>query len=124
MMDCYDKEGRPISIEEWGRLKGSDPNYYRVAKTDIGPWVVSTVWLGLDHRYWGEGPPVIFETMVFRKAAWYADRSLPLGEREGMFEQDCVRYCTEEEALAGHEEMVLLIRATTNIESEIDENTS
>jgi hypothetical protein len=27
--------------------------------------VVSTTFLGLDHNFWGEGPPLIFETMVF-----------------------------------------------------------
>lgn len=26
---------------------------------------VSTVFLGLDHRHFGEGPPLIFETMIF-----------------------------------------------------------
>ena len=26
---------------------------------------VSTVFLGLDHRHWGKGPPILFETMVF-----------------------------------------------------------
>jgi hypothetical protein len=27
--------------------------------------VVSTVFLALDHRHFGEGPPILFETMVF-----------------------------------------------------------
>ncbi len=37
-----------------------------VAQTQIrdGAWV-STVFLGLDHRYAGEGPPLVFETMAF-----------------------------------------------------------
>lgn len=26
---------------------------------------VSTVFLGLDHRFGGEGPPILFETMIF-----------------------------------------------------------
>lgn len=26
---------------------------------------VSTVFLGLDHRIWGEGPPLLFETIIF-----------------------------------------------------------
>jgi hypothetical protein len=26
---------------------------------------ISTVFLGLDHRHFGDGPPLLFETMVF-----------------------------------------------------------
>lgn len=35
-----------------------------VALTQVGDKRVSTVFLGLDHRY-GEGPPLLFETMIF-----------------------------------------------------------
>lgn len=50
---------------------------------------VSTVFLGLDHRF-GEGPPLLFETMVFG----------------GPLDQECERYTTWDEAIAGHEVMV------------------
>jgi len=56
-----------------------------------GRWV-STVWLGLDHCF-GDGPPVIFETMVFTT-------------KESLDDLDCKRYSTEAEALAGHAKMV------------------
>lgn len=26
---------------------------------------VSTVFIGVDHRHWGKGPPLLFETMIF-----------------------------------------------------------
>jgi len=49
---------------------------------------VSTVWLGIDHNFSrGEHRPHIFETMVF-------------GDCD--FDQDCVRYSTEQDALEGH----------------------
>jgi len=53
------------------------------------PWGdhVSTVWLGLDHSFGGDGPPLIFETMIF--------------DRRGE-SISCDRYATEVEALAGH----------------------
>lgn len=35
-----------------------------VQQTDVGPYVVSTVFLGIDHQF-GKGPPMLFETMVF-----------------------------------------------------------
>ena len=66
---------------------------------DIG---VSTVFLGLDHQ-WGNGPPLLFETMVFG------------GELDG--EQE--RYSTWEEAIEGHENMCILVQYTiTNSDTE------
>jgi hypothetical protein len=44
-----------------------DVQHKRVNETTLpnGLWV-STVWLGLDHRHDDSGPPLIFESMVFR----------------------------------------------------------
>lgn len=56
-----------------------------IAQDGIGNKCVSTVFLGLDHSYGGEGPK-IFETMVF-------------DEDHG---EDCWRYATWQEALEGH----------------------
>lgn len=102
----YDRLGNPISIERFGRLTQADFDYRRVALDYVGPFVVSTVWLGVDHG-WGHGSaPLIFETMVFTADGW---------ERLGMADmlgRDCERYSTEEQALRGHEEMVTLVRAT------------
>ena len=102
-------EGNEISMEQAGELL-DDHEARRIGLTEIGPYVVSTVFLALDHSF-GEGPPVLFETMVFTKSAWEADRSDP--DRELLLEFDCVRYCTLQEAQNGHVEMCLLVRATT-----------
>jgi hypothetical protein len=104
-VDWYDREGRPLSLEEAGRLF-ADFDYKRVDLTEVGPYVVSTVWMGMDHSFM-EGPPQIFETMVFTSSEW-SDV-----ERIGLQDIDCVRYATESEARAGHQDMVALIRATT-----------
>lgn len=37
----------------------------RVAIDKIGPFIVSTVFLGIDHNHTDEGPPLLFETMIF-----------------------------------------------------------
>jgi hypothetical protein len=61
-----------------------------VGRTEISKDVsVSTVFLGLDHQF-GEGPPLIFETMVFG----------------GPLDQQEERYSTWEEAEAGHKHWV------------------
>jgi hypothetical protein len=38
----------------------------KVKQEHIGPFLVSTVFLGLDHNFF-EGPPILWETMVFLK---------------------------------------------------------
>jgi hypothetical protein len=63
----------------------------RVALTTIGDITVSTVFLGIDHNWSGEGPPVLWETMIF-----------------GMEDEPCWRYSSEKEALEGHEQAVLV----------------
>ena len=87
----YNKQGEEITIEEWGKLI-TDKDYKIIKQEDIknNRWV-STVWLGSDHQF-GEGEPLIFETMVFPKGDWG--------------ELDVRRYTTEEEAIKGHKEMV------------------
>ena len=59
-----------------------------VAKTEIGAIQVSTVFLAIDHNFGGEGRPILFGTMVFGGG----DELDKRGER----------YCTREEAIAGH----------------------
>lgn len=84
----YDRRGRVI--RSWDDLARIEP---RVAR-DVLPTghVVSTVWLGLDHRF-GYGPPLIFETMVFASEDSYM----------GL---ECDRYSTEAAAIEGHARMV------------------
>jgi hypothetical protein len=53
---------------------------------------VSTVFLGIDHQF-GDGPPLLFETMVF-------------GGRLG---DEVWRYSTWDEAVAGHHEAVKMV---------------
>ena len=76
-----------------GAKKLSDMAYKRVAETTLpdGKWV-STVWLGLNHN-WDDGPPLIFETMVFQS-------------RENLETVDQDRYATEDDAIIGHQLMV------------------
>lgn len=50
---------------------------------------VSTVFLSLDHNHWGQGAPVLFETLVFG------------GPHDGRMS----RYCTWDEAERGHKVM-------------------
>lgn len=104
----YDRQGNRISLRQGDALLG-DQEARRVGLTNVGPYVVSTVFLVLDHRY-DDGPPVLFETMVFARDEFEDP------DREGLQDFDSRRYCTEAEAAAGHEETVTLVRATTREE--------
>ncbi len=93
MSKFYDKEGNEISLLEWGNLF-ENKEYKRVSSTHLknGIWV-STIWLGMDHNYFGEGENgiKIFESMAFSPGK--------LGEL------DCVRYSNLKEAINGHVKM-------------------
>jgi hypothetical protein len=97
----YDRDGRPIDVMRWAELFG-DPQYKRVALHWIRGWMVSSVWLGLDHNFFG-GTPLIFETMVF-----------PPGDeadRHGVWSENYQeRYPSEAAALAGHDRALAWIR--------------
>lgn len=83
----YDRDGRPLGSHEWAALH-ADRGYRILAQHHAGGWLCSTVWLGIDHSF-GDGPPLIFETMVFAPWDYHADRY-------------CERYATEAQAWHGH----------------------
>jgi hypothetical protein len=64
----------------------------RVAETVRDKVRVSTVFLGLDHRWMGDGPPLTFETMIF-------------GGRHNHYQD---RYSSWDDALLGHRRACLL----------------
>ena len=100
----YDRQGKPMDLMDWAQHI-EDREYSVVAQHWIRGWMVSTVWLGLDHSFsYIEGtPPVIFETMVF-----------PPGDEAGAHgirsEDYCERYSTEEAAQAGHDRALSWVR--------------
>ena len=88
------KEIKEVDLMEWAMQ--FDTSDRHVTQDEIADGVkVSTVFLGLDHRY-GDGPPLLFETLVFN------------GELDG----EMVRYSTWDEAEIGHKEMVERVRLT------------
>jgi hypothetical protein len=56
----------PVAVDllTWARWFEGNLETRRIGDTKIGKTRVSTVFLGLDHNYWG-GDPLLFETMVF-----------------------------------------------------------
>lgn len=93
----YDREGNVYNLDLRDpvdrRLAAwlQKPDYRRVGWDEVGEVHVSTALLPFDHA--GDGPPVIFETMIFG------------GDLDG----ECWRYCTEAEAVAGHANALALV---------------
>jgi hypothetical protein len=90
-------EGIPVpepDLLKWGKWF-EDISNRRVALTNIGVVRVSTVFLGMDHNFSREGPPVLYETLV----------------ENGALDDRMERYCTREDALRGHFEIVRLVLA-------------
>jgi len=76
-----DRSGAPISARRFAELY-EDVDYRIVARTDAGPYTVTTAWLGIDQ---GGGPdaPLWFGTIV---------------SRDGVFDDDYERFAGTESA--------------------------
>ena len=78
-------------LAEWGRMFEMSGDRRRVAldvieQPELDPVKVSTVFLGIDHNWHDDGPPLLFESLVFG----------------GPLDGDMYRYSTWDEAAAGH----------------------
>lgn len=70
----------------------------KIVKQEIvDGYLVSTVYIGLDHRFSDDGPPLIYETMIFT----------PDGSPVGAY---CERYHSRLAAKAGHERAVTRVK--------------
>lgn len=92
-----DKTTRPCTVDEWAEqlTKMNIDDTKHIGLEDINGLVVSTVWMGLDHRHFESylGSPLIFETMVFPDA-------------HNLSEIYCERYSTWQEAVEGHQRAI------------------
>ena len=90
-----DKNHNPVPCNdgEYPKKEQSNEAQWRVGNDMIGDVQVSTVFLGLDHRF-GDGTPILFETMIFG------------GEHDEYQE----RYETWDEALEGHKRAIEMVK--------------
>lgn len=74
-------------VVEWARFY-EDFSNRNVKQDEVGNILVSTVFLGIDHNFFGKGPPLLFETMLLSKTT-----------STGNYQE---RYATWDEAEKGH----------------------
>jgi hypothetical protein len=91
----------------WAQWFERNPAERIVARTRVGDVTVSTVFLGVNYNYLDIGPPILFETMIFREDhAVSTETMLP-----GHFYDRQERYPTWDLAIKGHEAIVKELRA-------------
>ena len=91
-------DGEPQEVDTMTWARWFEKGDRGTAKTTVREGVyVSTVFLGLDHRFFADGPPILWETMIFG----------------GPHDQCQYRYSSLEEAKAGHEKAVQLAKDET-----------
>ena len=91
----WDKETdevKPADLLKWAIW--FENNDRRVAVDDINGVRISTVFLGTDHSWLEDEPPLLFETMIFG------------GEHDEYQE----RHTTADEARAGHDRAVRIVK--------------
>lgn len=111
----FDRQGFPLpsdgvepAVLAFARLL--ENREYAVLAQDELPdgSLLSTVWLGLDHGL--GGPPLIFETQRFGHRRKRRRASLEFPEPRTGDPVSCLRYASEEQALAAHHEIVRRLR--------------
>ena len=92
-----ERDGVPVraTLEEFSELYKEDGEVrQRRVALDVfsNGYTVSTVFLGIDHNHFGIGPPILYETMVWRE--------------DGVWEDYQERYSSRADALRGHAQAV------------------
>jgi len=98
----------PADLMTWARFM-NDLNRRIVKQTDLRFHHVSTVFLGLDHRFFGAGLPVVFETMTFtreRKVREIFGRLMSFKSEADDIDFGFNRYCSWDDAATGHDAIV------------------
>lgn len=93
------------SLRQWGAWLEEKIEHRSLWWTGNDTKWVSTVFLGLDHRHFGGGPPLLFETMAFqhegRTMSFFGNPPEPVPET-----LDQMRYSSWDDAETGHKAAV------------------
>lgn len=88
-----DERVQIVTLNEWANWMGEHRKERILERDEIDGYLVSTIFLGLDHQWVPDGRPLYWETMIFNPP----DDPKELGDNIFM-----ERYSTAKEARAGH----------------------
>jgi hypothetical protein len=106
-----DAKGNPAiepDLEKWAHWYQTAKRRRHVGNDFVGPYRISTVFLGLDHNF-GDGSPILWETMVFRQSR-NKKPTLKSGDWEDLYQDRCAG--SREQAEAMHAKMVKKVKAS------------
>ena len=86
----------PVGPIRWARWLEENRTLRQLEQDEVEGVLISTVFLGLDHSFEKDAPPLYFESMVFKKT----------GKKVDWHELEMERYSTRDEALRGHRKLV------------------
>ena len=92
----FDKDEKvPVEVdtETWSKWFEKADRRVAVWTSPDGKVTVSTVFLGLDHNFSGDGKPILWETIIFG----------------GKYKEETHRYSTYTEAINGHEAAIIKV---------------
>lgn len=104
-----DAKHQPVAVDDliaWAQFFENN-EARRVAETRLNGLRVSTVFLGLDHSW--SGKPLFFETMIFRDGQ-NPPPAINFERIKDWAHDYQMRYATWDEAVAGHEQIITVIR--------------
>ena len=84
----------PVAADHDTWMRWFETSDRQIGDDKIGKTRVSTVFLGIDHNFYGSSGPVLFQTLIF----------------DGPFADEMWRYSTYAEAERGHQEAVMQAR--------------
>jgi hypothetical protein len=90
-----------VALDQWADWMRTHHQRRIVGRDEIEGYVVSTVFLGIDHQFHPHGRPLYFETMIF-----YPPALRELGDNIY-----CERYSSLAEARAGHAQAIQWLKA-------------
>lgn len=99
------EDGQPVAEPDtlaWELWFSTHTEDRVIARTEIGNILVSTVFLGIDHNFVSDGPPLLFETMIFG----------------GAHDEWQERYTTRAAAESGHARAVEMVRPNSSFSTD------
>ncbi|HMF66125.1 MAG TPA: hypothetical protein VK602_00775 [Phyllobacterium sp.] len=114
-----DENHQPVEADmmTWARWFADDSNR-RVAEDFTGFYILSSVFLGIDHNFGWKGPPLLFETMVFLREAEIKlmfGKHRPVNEEAFELGDTCWRYSSWDDCATQHQ---TILRRLQKLESD------
>lgn len=97
-----DEHGEPQPCEDlltWGAWFETSGDARRVALDEVGPYRISTVFLGLDHSWTPMEDPLTYQPVLWETAIFAGDSMTAMR-----------RYVSRADALRGHREFIKILQ--------------